>query len=566
MTYLRLMNENPSETDLSIFSSFMEWLESYNGRDVDGVMASIDPDVLSVGTGWNETNLGSSTLAEGFAKDFKEATKVRFTDGEVYVRSWDDWGWLLFRASYEVEVKGETLLYRSRRTVVYRRNGDGWAQVHIHHSIPDGDQAEGRSFPVGPEASSRYALLFSSFRDGIMLASADSRRILEANEAAEVMYGLPEHRLSECRLDDLMPKGELNTLLERIESCPEGGLMFQSTHMGPKGDIPVEVTLKRTVLEERSVILVVVRDISERVETERALRRSEERLRMTIEANDDCLWELDVQTMTLDFEGAKDVVGQISTLPYSSWLDRVHPDDASRFDSSLMDHLYSGEDFRVEYRLRVGENRWIWVLDRGSVVERDHRGRPVRMLGTLMNIDRRKRIEEERLSLTRKLERMATIDGLTGILNRQRFEELVQGRMGDRAMPMCLIMFDLDRFKDLNDSQGHQAGDRALIRTCESVTRRLRRDDLFCRWGGDEFMVALEQDLERTALVAQDLKDAISNSLKDEFPSVTASFGVAPWDGFMSLDDLAFQADDALYRAKKKGRNQVVVFGSSDYN
>ncbi|NCC96030.1 MAG: DUF4440 domain-containing protein, partial [Synergistales bacterium] len=181
MTYLRLMNENPSETDLSIFSSFMEWLESYNGQDVDGVMASIDPDVLSVGTGWNETNLGSSTLAEGFAKDFKEATKVRFTDGEVYVRSWDDWGWLLFRASYEVEVKGETLLYRSRRTVVYRRNGDGWAQVHIHHSIPDGDQAEGRSFPVGPEASSRYALLFSSFRDGIMLASADSRRILEAN-------------------------------------------------------------------------------------------------------------------------------------------------------------------------------------------------------------------------------------------------------------------------------------------------------------------------------------------------------------------------------------------------
>lgn len=563
---MRLMNENPSETDLSIFSSFMEWLDSYNGRDVDGVMASIDPEVLSVGTGWNEINLGSSDLADGFAKDFKEATKLRFTDGEVYIRSWDDWGWVLFRASYEVEVKGETLLYRSRRTVVYRKGGYGWIQVHIHHSIPDGDQAEGRSFPVGPEASSRYALLFSSFRDGIILASAESRRILEANEAAEIIYGLPEQCLTGCRLDDLMSESELGALLEKMETCPERGTMFQSTHMGPSGDIPVEVTLKRTVLEERSVILVVVRDISERIETERALRRSEERLRMTIEANDDCLWELDVPTMTVDFEGAMNVVGEISTLPYSSWLERVHPDDASRFDSTLMDHLRFGEDFRVEYRLMVDESRWIWVLDRGSVVERDHSGRPVRMLGTLMNIDRRKRIEEERLCLTRKLERMASIDGLTGILNRQRFEELVHEKMEDDAMPLCLIMFDLDRFKDLNDSQGHQAGDRALIRTCESVTRRLRRDDLFCRWGGDEFMVALEQDIEKTALVAEDLKEAIFNALLDEFPSVTASFGVAPWNGSISLDDLAFQADDALYKAKKKGRNRVVVFGSSDYN
>lgn len=566
MVRLRLINENPTEGDLSLFSAFIDWVESYNNRDVDGVMASIDPDVLSVGTGWNELNLGSAPLKEGFSKDFAEVKCLKMVDGEVYVRSWKDWGWLLLRATYEIVVKGERLLYRSRRTVVYRREGDKWLQVHVHHSIPDGDQAEERSFPVGPEASSRYALLFSSFRDGILLASADTREILEVNGAAMSIYGLSESRLIGCSLDDLMPQEELDLFLRKLSTCPEEGTMFQSLHVGAKGEIPVELTVKMTFLEGRLTLLVVVRDISERMETEKALRRSEERLRMTIEANDDCLWELDVTTMTIDFEGAPKLIGPESTLSYSSWLERIHIDDVSRLNEALMDHLSSGKDFRIEYRLKAQGGRWIWVLDRGRVVERDPYGRPLRMLGTLMDVDRRKRIEEERLNLTRKLERMASIDGLTGILNRQRFDEMVQERMVQGVMPICLIMFDLDRFKELNDSQGHQAGDRALIRTCQAVTRRLRRDDLFCRWGGDEFMVALEQDLERSALVAQDLKDVIYDSLRLEFPSVTASLGVAPWDGCMSFDELAFQADDALYKAKKKGRNRVVVFGSCDYN
>lgn len=564
---MKLMNENPSERDLAIFSAFMEWTNCYNQKDIDGVAVCFDPNVFSVGTGLGEINIGSDGLIRGFKKDFNEVSDLSFVDGEVYVKGWDNWGWLLFNAVYEITVKSEKLMYRSRRTVVYRRDGESWLQVHVHHSIPDKEQSEARSYPVGPEAATRYALLFSSFRDGIVMASSEDRRILEVNEAATAIYGLSESRMIGSRLDDLMSAKDLKILLDKVKLFPKNGVTFQSVHTGPEGALPVDVTIKSTVLEDRSILLMVVRDISERLETEKALRRSEERLRMAIEVNDDCLWELHIPTMTVELEGATDLVGPSKSIQQSYWMNRIHPDDRSRVEQALSEHLSSDIEFRIEYRLKLDHGRWLWVLDRGKLVERDGQGKPIRMLGTLMDIDRRKRIEEERFSLTKRLEKIASIDGLTGILNRQRFEELVQLKMekGVKALPLCLIMFDLDRFKEINDSQGHQAGDKALIDVCDSVSRRLRRDDLFCRWGGDEFMVALEQDLDKSALVAEDLRVVIEELFSVGLLSITASFGISPWDGYMSLDDLAFQADDALYKAKKKGRNQVVIFGSHDY-
>jgi diguanylate cyclase (GGDEF)-like protein len=188
------------------------------------------------------------------------------------------------------------------------------------------------------------------------------------------------------------------------------------------------------------------------------------------------------------------------------------------------------------------------------------------MIGTIMDVDRRKRIEEERLELTKKLEKMASIDKLTGILNRQRFESLLQEKMDQKRLPLCLIMFDLDRFKDLNDARGHLEGDRALVLASEAVSGRLRMGDLFGRWGGDEFMVALEQDLDKSLIVAEDLRKRICDALGESFQGVTASFGLALWNGKASLENLSNMADEALYRAKKDGRNRVVVFDDAGYN
>lgn len=564
---MRLVNEDPSENDLAVYSAFTEWIDTYKKRDLDGMMARMDPDVFSVGTGIDEINRGVEFLREGFGRDFRETTEIKLLDGDVTVRSWEDWGWLFFKANYGVVVKGEQIRYSSRRTVVYRREGGRWIQCHVHHSIPDKGQIESRSFPVGPATANRYMLLFSSSRDGIVMASRRSRRILEANMAAVRMYGIPETGITEFSLDDLMPERELDLFLDRLEELPREGCLFESVHKGSDGHIPVEVSVKCSELDGRSVILLVVRDISDRLRTEKALRLSEERLRMAMEANEDILWELEIPTMSLYVDGMGGRFGERKATAYDKWKERIHPEDREKIDSALRGHLDRGEEFRVEHRILTAEGRWIWALSRGRLTDRDGGG-PLRMLGTLMNIDRRKKIEEERASLTRKLEKLASIDKLTGILNRQRFEELLQERMdaSKGASPLCLLMFDLDRFKDLNDSRGHQAGDRALMRVSESVSGRLRRDDLFCRWGGDEFMVALELDLGRSELVAEDLRKAIASSLEDGYSSLTASFGIAPWDGGISLEELTAQVDDALYRAKKTGRDRVVIFGCGEYN
>lgn len=565
---MKLLNETPTPEELEIYEAFQEWMASYDGGDIEGIMKWMAPDVLSVGTGRDEISRSSDAIREGFSRDFGELDELRLIDGFVTVKARGDAGWLFFQAVYGVNVKGEPIRYETRRTVVFRKIEGRWIQEHLHHSIPDRTQSDHRSFPVGPITAGRYSILFTSSRDAIIMVSRWDRSILEANMAALGMYGLSEERMLNSRLDDLMDDDELTAFLRRVNSSPKEGGLFQAVHRGPSGPFPVEISVRITELEGRSIVVMVVRDSTSRVETERALRRSEERLRLAMEANEDGLWELDVPTMTMYVSGSSwGGSGNVEErFPYRAWREMAHRDDRDDIDKALTGHLDRGDEYRVEYRMDRGDGRWRWVLERGRVVDRRSDGSSLRMIGTIMDVDRRKRIEEERLELTKKLEKMASIDKLTGILNRQRFESLLQEKMDRRRLPLCLIMFDLDRFKDLNDARGHLEGDRALVLASEAVSGRLRVGDLFGRWGGDEFMVALEQDLDKSLIVAEDLRKRICDALGDGFQGVTASFGLALWNGKASLENLSNMADEALYRAKKDGRNRVVVFDDAGYN
>jgi diguanylate cyclase (GGDEF)-like protein len=173
------------------------------------------------------------------------------------------------------------------------------------------------------------------------------------------------------------------------------------------------------------------------------------------------------------------------------------------------------------------------------------------------------RIALENARLHEALQRQAQTDELTDLANRRRFmKELAQeiARCDRLHTPLSLVLFDLDRFKRVNDRCGHQVGDNVLRSTADAVRTRIRATDLAARIGGEEFAVLLPgSDASGAAQFADYLRRDIQREVAVEgLPSpVTASFGVAQYQGGMSIEILVGDADRALYEAKAAGRNRV---------
>jgi diguanylate cyclase (GGDEF)-like protein len=154
----------------------------------------------------------------------------------------------------------------------------------------------------------------------------------------------------------------------------------------------------------------------------------------------------------------------------------------------------------------------------------------------------------------------ASTDGLTGLLNRRSLENEIR-TLRDRAVPFALVMADLDHFKQVNDTYGHEAGDRALRIFADVVRAAVRPTDLVCRYGGEEFVLvlpglALDQGTEIAERIREHL--VLANRQGDA-PPLTCSFGVAHSDDATALDHLVGRADAALLAAKRLGRNRVVA-------
>ncbi|MFV3074482.1 diguanylate cyclase [Niveispirillum fermenti] len=166
-----------------------------------------------------------------------------------------------------------------------------------------------------------------------------------------------------------------------------------------------------------------------------------------------------------------------------------------------------------------------------------------------------------------ELERLASYDGLTGLLNRRRFEEAARAEI-DRARrydrPFSLLLIDLDHFKQVNDTHGHNAGDAALRQAAQKVVGAVRTTDLSARYGGEELAVLLpETAMDEAQQVAERIRQAIGSAPvrhEGHIFTVTASIGGAQYDGIdEDLAHLIGRADAALYRAKQGGRNRVVL-------
>ena len=168
---------------------------------------------------------------------------------------------------------------------------------------------------------------------------------------------------------------------------------------------------------------------------------------------------------------------------------------------------------------------------------------------------------DELYSMTSSLEEKAHKDTLTGIHNRESFEDLFAKeiakakRLGEE---MSIVLFDIDHFKDVNDNFGHQAGDNVLVEVTNVVAQNIKNSEIFARWGGEEFVILLPKtDLKGAYFFAEELRQLIQKHPFSYQKDITASFGVADLDRNDDRATLFFKADKALYGAKAHGRNKV---------
>jgi diguanylate cyclase (GGDEF)-like protein len=165
--------------------------------------------------------------------------------------------------------------------------------------------------------------------------------------------------------------------------------------------------------------------------------------------------------------------------------------------------------------------------------------------------------------MEKELQRRAATDSLTQAYNRLKFDEIIRREMA-RARRydsmLSLAAFDLDHFKKINDTFGHLAGDEVLIKVVELTRQLIRESDFLARWGGEEFMIVLpETDIARAEETAQRIKSKIEKNDFNGISNITVSFGITQFRESDSEVEFLKRADDALYRAKAKGRNRVEV-------
>ncbi len=168
------------------------------------------------------------------------------------------------------------------------------------------------------------------------------------------------------------------------------------------------------------------------------------------------------------------------------------------------------------------------------------------------------------IELEERLKIMATTDALTGIYNRYKMNEEIEFEIKKAKRykkSFALIMFDIDFFKVINDTYGHDIGDKVLEELALLVTRSIRSTDTFARWGGEEFMIlARNSDAKSATLLAEKIRKKVENFLFADGINITISIGISLYNRQKTKETLLKEADRALYRAKAEGRNKTVLF------
>jgi diguanylate cyclase (GGDEF)-like protein/PAS domain S-box-containing protein len=348
----------------------------------------------------------------------------------------------------------------------------------------------------------------------------------------------------------------------------------ESAHRRKDGSIfPIEVMVNRVYYNDQEYTIAFTRDLSDRRRADAALRESEERLHQAVRVSNTGIFDHDHLTDTIYWSSEHRAIygiGKGEPVTLEGLLNRLYPEDIDKFKEAVQRAHDPGGDglFDVQHRIVRQDGQVRWVLSRAQTLfeGKGKARRPARTVGAAVDITERMRAEE-------KVAYLAYYDSLTGLANRRRLHDRLDQALVVSARNKsygALLFIDLDHFKAINDTEGHEYGDLLLQAVAQRLGAVLRETDTISRPGGDEFVVILEDigaDREQAVAHAKLTSDRILQALAKRYYlqereyTGTASIGVVLFRGHEdTIDELLKRSDMAMYQAKKAGRGLTRFF------
>ena len=431
------------------------------------------------------------------------------------------------------------------------------------------------------ETEHKFRMLFETANDGIFLQ--DETGFVDCNQKAASIYGLNKEEIigrSPAELcPEKQPDGRLSSEVaaERIDAAMRGesqhfdwrALRFGTSGAGNTA-IDVDISLNRIDIGGKAYLQAIVRDITGRKRVEDALRVSESRFRLLIENAPMCIYEIDMNgkiismnksgLLMLGFKEECEVQGYV-------YLDAVGAADRERI-AGLLAKAYKGKTSHFEFkssglRGQVFKSCFVPIKNQSGGVEK--------LMGIMEDITERKHAEE-------LIRNFAFFDALTQLPNRRLLNDRLKQTMlaSKRNSHYGALMFlDLDNFKPLNDTHGHDVGDLLLVEVARRITRCVREMDTVARFGGDDFVIMLSdldidkaESFKQASIVAEKIRSSLSepyvltirqgDDVKTIVHNCTSSIGVVLFINHdTGLEEIVKLADRAMYQAKEGGRNTI---------
>ena len=423
------------------------------------------------------------------------------------------------------------------------------------------------------ESEQRFRSSFDDAAIGMALVGTDGR-FLRTNRSLRELLGYPEQELLGKRFQDITYPDDLNVDLDnfnRMLASEMRTYQIEKRYMHREGHVVWGLLSVSMVQDEEGEPLYFVsqiQDVSERKRAEQKIRDAEARYRTLVEQIPAVTYIDPVNDPETSLYTSPQIERMLGYTPQEwqngkLWPKRIHPDDRERIQTADERFEAGGEEsFSEEYRLMAKDGSVVWVREE-AVLIRDNSGEPLYWQGVFYNLTERKALEE-------RLHYQAYHDPLTDLPNRRLFAHHLKGalkrtrrRTGHKS---AVLFMDLDNFKVVNDSLGHEVGDHLLVAVGQRLKGCLRRGEVAARLGGDEFTLLLENI--SSAGEAEEVAERIIRELRTPFAIeghlifATISIGIALSDtvGRAQEDLLLRAADIALYRAKGKTKACFEVF------
>lgn len=451
----------------------------------------------------------------------------------------------------EKKFDGTPLYIEGDYICIYEDDGRISGNFGIQRDITDRKNAED-AFRLKSEEIERF---FTVALDLLCISDINGK-FIRVNRAWERTLGYSIDELQGRSLLEFTHPDDLNSTIQSLSALSDQIPVLNFTNRCRTSEGEYRFIEWRSFPSGENVYSAA-RDITERMNYEFELNKLAERLTLAtgsagigiwdwVIADDELIWDHQMYNLYgLDKNSTERV--------YDSWRKAIHPEDREYIESLFIEGVKKLSVFNASFRV-IWPDGNLHYLEGHALVIRDENERAVRITGVSWDVSASKKMEE-------KLVTLSTTDPLTTAYNRRYLLHVLESEISRTSRynaVFSLIMFDIDHFKNVNDYYGHDAGDEVLKGIVQMMQKRIRKNDVLARWGGEEFIILLSgTGLENAKIFADKLIAELRDMSFEQSGKITASFGVTEHRLNETSDSVLKRVDELVYAAKSDGRNCV---------